>query len=133
MALRAIFFCVSVLLGLGVVFAAGLDEDVYLLIGAGLGALLGGILIAVEQFLQCVTSTVAIGGFVGLSVGIVLAGILIFSVSQIFPDATLATQFGSITLLIVFPYLGLIVGMRAGKSSDIVSVSYTHLTLPTKA
>ena len=121
MALRAIFFCTSVLLGLGVGFAAGSGEGVYLLIGAGLGAFLSGILIGIEQSLQYATSVATIGGGVGLSIGVVLAGVLIFSVGQIFPHPTLVTQFGSMAALIVFPYLGLIVGMQVGKSDDVVS------------
>lgn len=121
MALRAIFFCTSVLLGLGVGFAAGSGKGVYLIIGAILGALLSGILIGVEHSLQYVTSVTTIGGGVGLSIGVILAGVLIFSVGQIFPDPTVVTQFGSVAALIVFPYLGLIVGMQAGKSNDVVS------------
>ncbi len=121
MALRAIFFCVSVLLGLGVGFTSGSGQDKYLLIGAGLGALLSGILIGIEQSFQYMASVTIIGGGVGLSIGFVLAGVLIFSVGQIFSQPTMVTQFGSMAVLIVFPYLGLIVGMQVGRSNDAVS------------
>lgn len=118
MALRAIFFSISVLLGLGVGFAAGSGESTYLLVGAGLGAFLSIIIIGVEQSLQRVPSMMTIGAGVGFSIGVVLAGVLIFSTGQIFPEPTLVTQFGTMAVLIVLPYLGLIVGMRLGKVSE---------------
>ena len=67
------------------------------------------------------TSVTIIGGGVGLSIGFVLAGVLIFSAGQIFSQATMVTQFGSMAVLIVFPYLGLIVGIQVGRSNDAVS------------
>jgi len=121
MVLRGVFFCTSVLLGLGVGFAAGSGKGVYLLIGAGLGALLSGSLIGVERSLRYMHAATTIGGGVGLGTGVVLAGVLIFSMGQIFPHPTLVTQFGSMAILIVFPYLGLIVGMQFRKLDDTVS------------
>ena len=115
MALRLIFFSISVLLGLGVGFVAGSGEGAYLFLGAGLGAFLSLLLIGVEQSLQHVPSVITIGGGVGFSLGVVLAGILIFSTSQIFPQATLVSQFGTMSVLIILPYLGLIVGLRVGQ------------------
>ncbi|MFB3145976.1 MAG: PIN/TRAM domain-containing protein [Nitrospirales bacterium] len=118
MALRVIFFSISVLLGLGVGFASGSGDSTHLFIGAALGALISGIIIAVQQSLQRVPSVMAIGAGVGFSIGVVLAGVLIFSAGQIFPQPTLVTQFGTMAVLIVLPYLGLIVGLRLGESSD---------------
>ena len=118
MALRAIFFSISLLLGLGVGFASGSGDSTHLFIGAALGALISGIIIAVQQSLQRVPSVMAIGAGVGFSIGVVLAGVLIFSAGQIFPQSTLVTQFGTMAVLIVLPYLGLIVGLRLGESSD---------------
>lgn len=118
MALRAIFFSVSVVLGLGVGFSISSGDSTYLLVGAGLGAFLSGIIIAVERSLQHVPSVMTIGGGVGFSIGVVLAGVLIFSAGQIFPQSTLVTQFGIMAVLIVLPYLGLVVGLRLGKLSD---------------
>ncbi len=118
MALRAIFLSISVLLGLGVGFASGSGDSTHLFIGAALGALISGIIIAVQQSLQRVPSVMAIGAGVGFSIGVVLAGVLIFSAGQIFPQSTLVTQFGTMAVLIVLPYLGLIVGLRLGESSD---------------
>ncbi len=118
MALRSIFLSISVLLGLGVGFASGSGDSMHLFIGAALGALISGIIIAVQQSLQRVPSVMAIGAGVGFSIGVVLAGVLIFSAGQIFPQSTLVTQFGTMAVLIVLPYLGLIVGLRLGESSD---------------
>jgi len=118
MALRSIFLTISVLLGLGVGFASGSGDSTHLFIGAALGALISGIIIAVQQSLQRVPSVMAIGAGVGFSIGVVLAGVLIFSAGQIFPQSTLVTQFGTMAVLIVLPYLGLIVGLRLGESSD---------------
>jgi len=118
MALRAIFLSISLLLGLGVGFASGSGDSMHLFIGAALGALISGIIIAVQQSLQRVPSVMAIGAGVGFSIGVVLAGVLIFSAGQIFPQPTLVTQFGTMAVLIVLPYLGLIVGLRLGESSD---------------
>ncbi len=118
MALRSIFLSISVLLGLGVGFASGSGDSTHLFIGAALGALISGIIIAVQQSLQRVPSVMAIGAGVGFSIGVVLAGVLIFSAGQIFPQPTLVTQFGTMAVLIVMPYLGLIVGLRLRESSD---------------
>ena len=118
MALRAIFFSISMVLGLGVGFAAGSGDSTYVLIGAGLGALLSLILMAVEHSLDRVPSVTTIGGGVGFSIGVVLAGVLIFSTGQIFPQPTLVTQFGTMAVLVVLPYLGLIVGLRLGKYGE---------------
>ena len=118
MALRSIFLSISLLLGLGVGFASGSGDSTHLFIGAALGALISGIIIAVQQSLQRVPSVMAIGAGVGFSIGVVLAGVLIFSAGQIFPQSTLVTQFGTMAVLIVLPYLGLIVGLRLGESSD---------------
>lgn len=118
MALRAIFLIISVLLGLGVGFATGAGDSLHLLLGAGLGALLSGILIAVEQSLQQVPSGVTIGAGIGFSIGVVLAGVLIFSAGQIFSEQTLVTQFGTMAVLIILPYLGLIMGLRLGKPGE---------------
>jgi len=115
MARRAIFFSISVFLGLGVGFTVGSGDGIYLFGGAGLGALLSLLIIGVEQALQPVPSMVTIGGGVGFSIGVVLAGVLIFSAGQIFLQPTLVTQFGIMAVLIVLPYLGLIVGLRVGK------------------
>ncbi|MCH7614328.1 MAG: TRAM domain-containing protein, partial [Nitrospinae bacterium] len=93
-------------------------DSTHLFIGAALGALISGIIIAVQQSLQRVPSVMAIGAGVGFSIGVVLAGVLIFSAGQIFPQPTLVTQFGTMAVLIVLPYLGLIVGLRLGESSD---------------
>ncbi len=118
MALRTIFLSISVLLGLGVGFASGSGDSTHLIIGAALGALISGLIIAIEQLLQRVPSVMAIGAGVGFSIGVVLAGVLIFSAGQIFPHPTLVTQFGTMAVLIILPYLGLIVGRRLGESRD---------------
>jgi len=118
MALRVIFLCISMLLGLGVGFASGSGDTTHLFIGAVLGALISGLIIAIEQSLQRVPSVVAIGAGVGFTIGVVLSGVLIFSAGQIFPQPTFVTQFGTMAVLIVLPYLGLIVGRRLGESSD---------------
>ncbi len=118
MALRAIFFSISVVLGLGVGVAVGSGDSTYVVLGAGLGALLSGIIIAIEQSLQRVPSVMTIGGGIGFSIGVVLAGVLIFSAGQIFSQPTIVTQFGTMAVLIVLPYLGLVVGLRLGKLRD---------------
>ena len=58
MALRAIFLSISVLLGLGVGFASGSGDSTHLIIGAALGALISGLIIAIEQLLQRVPSII---------------------------------------------------------------------------
>ena len=50
----------------------------------------------------------------GFGIGVLLAGVLIFASSQVFPQPSLLSQLGTFVVLVVLPYLGLIIGARAG-------------------
>lgn len=115
MALRAIFFIISILLGLAVGSGAGTGGEAYLLLGGLIGLLLGAILLLVERALQRLPTAITVNGGIGFSVGVLLAGVLIWAASHVFPQPSLLSQFGTLVALVVFPYLGLIVGGRAGQ------------------
>jgi len=119
MALRAIFFIISILLGLAVGSAAGTGGRAYLLIGGLIGVLLSATILMVERVLQRVPTAVTVHGGIGFSVGVLLAGVLIFAASHVFPQPSVVSQFGTLVALVVLPYLGLIVGARSSQGQTL--------------
>lgn len=115
MALRAIFFIISILLGLAVGHSSGIGGEASLLLGGLMGALLSSTLLAVERVIQRVPTPMSVNGGIGFSVGILLAGVLIFAASQVFPQPSVFSQFGALVVLVVLPYVGLVVGVQSGQ------------------
>ncbi len=118
MALRAIFFIISILLGFGVGFSASTGGEDFLLIGGLIGALLSTTILIVERALQQIPTAITVNGGIGFSVGVFLAGMLIFAASHVFPQPSVMSQFGTLVALVVLPYFGLIVGARSSESQD---------------
>lgn len=115
MARQSIFFVISILLGLAVGYIAGDGQSLYVAGGAVFGALVSGAMVALEISLQRLPARMTVGGGVGLGLGVILSGMLIFSAGQIFSPWSVVPQFATLATLLIFPYLGLIVGLRYGK------------------
>ena len=118
MALRAIFFIISIFLGLAIGAAAGTMGEATLLLGGLIGAFLSATLLMVERALQNVPVSLTVNAGIGFSVGVLLAGVLILASSHVFPQPSLVSQFGTLVALIVLPYLGLVVGARSSQDQE---------------
>ena len=115
MARQSIFLVISILLGLAVGYLAGEGRGVYLAGGAVFGALVSGVMVALETSVQRLPARMTLGGGMGLGLGVFLSGMLIFSSSRIFSPSSVISQFATLATLLIFPYLGLIVGLRYGR------------------
>ena len=117
MALRAGFVVISVLLGLTVGYMTGDGKVLNAAAGAGFGALLSGTLVFLEislmEFLPA--RTLAYGG-IGFSLGLLLSGMFIFLTFFLGPHPII--RWGTFATLLIFPYLGLTLGVRYGKGDD---------------
>ena len=119
MARQSIFLVISILLGLAVGYLSGEGQGVYLAGGAVFGALVSGVMVALETSLQRLPARMTLGGGIGLGLGVFLSGVLIFSSSPIFSPASVIPQFATLATLLIFPYLGLIVGLRYGREDGL--------------
>lgn len=115
MARQSIFLVISLLLGLAVGYLSGEGEGVYLAGGAVFGVLVSGVMVALETALQRLPARMTLGGGIGLGLGVFLSGMLMFSSSLTFSPASVISQFATLATLLIFPYFGLIVGLRYGK------------------
>ncbi|MDT3779574.1 TRAM domain-containing protein [Nitrospira sp. MA-1] len=113
MVLRMIFLVIAVVLGMALAWGETDGQTVLLLLGAGIGAAVGVIILAVEQRLKVMSFPFVLCGGGGLIVGLLVAG-LIGSVTGFgarFPYSI----FNILTSLVFFlgiPYWGLIMGVR---------------------
>ena len=120
--LRTVFFIVSILSGLATGYIAGEGageaRQVYAAIGAAFGALLSGVIMSVEMSLRHLPASVTIGGGVGLGLGVVLSGMITLSINHLLPPSSRIVYVVMLTAFLIFPYLGLIVGVRYGEAGD---------------
>ena len=114
MALRAGFLGVSVLLGFTAGYTAGDGTMLNAAIGAGFGALLSGVLVFVETSIMApLPARILVYGGVGFSLGVLLSGLCIFL--TFFLASHLIIRWVTFATLLMFPYLGLTLGVRYGK------------------
>ncbi len=122
MVLRIVFSIISILSGLAIGYIAGEGSgearQVYAAVGAVFGALLGGVMVLVEMSLRHLPAPVTIGGGVGLGLGVVLSGMIMMSVNHLFPQSPMIVHVIMLAAFLIFPYLGLIVGVRYGERGD---------------
>ena len=102
MARQSIFLVISILLGLAVGYLSGEGQVVYLAGGAVFGALVSGVMVALETSLQRLPARMTLGGGIGLGLGVFLSGVLIFSSSQIFSPSSVIPQFATLATLLIF-------------------------------
>lgn len=113
MVLRIIFLVIGVVLGMALAWGATDGQTALLLMGAGIGAVVGVIILAVEQRLKAVPFPFVLCGGGGLVVGLLVAG-LIASVTGLSARSPYSV-FNILTSLVFFlgiPYWGLIMGIR---------------------
>ena len=116
MALRAGFLVVSMLIGLTVGYVTGDGRLLSAVVGAVFGALLSGALVFMEiSFLERLPVHVPVYGGVGFGLGLILSGTCIVLTTFLRPNAIL--RLATFATLLIFPYLGLILGVRYGKES----------------
>ena len=114
MILRTIFLVVGIASGAGLGFSVGAGESLYVLAGAGIGAIICGAMIGLEQRLVDAPLPLTVGGTIGLSVGLLVAGLFVHMAGLMLDASSLLSQVGGLIALLALPYLGLIVGMRSG-------------------
>ena len=117
MALRAGFVVISILLGLTAGYVAGGGAMLHAAFGAGFGALLSGALVLVEiAFMEPLPVRTLVYGGIGFSLGMLLSGMCIFLPLFLAPHPLL--RLISFATLLIFPYLGLMSGVRYGREYD---------------
>lgn len=117
MALRAGFFVISMLLGFTAGYVAGAGTMLHAVLGAGLGALLSGVLVFAEiVFMEPLPTRTLVYGGIGFSLGMFLSGMCIFLIFFMAPYPVI--RWLSFPALLIFPYLGLMSGVRYGKEYD---------------
>ena len=117
MALRAGFLVISILLGLTVGSIAGDGKMLHAAVGAGFGALLSGVLVFVEiSFMERLPVRTLVYGGIGFSLGMLLSGMFIFLTFFLEPHPII--RWATFATLLMFPYLGLTLGLRYGEGDD---------------
>ncbi len=115
MILRTVFFIISILFGLTIGSLTGERQPHYAVAGAIVAILLSGMMVSVERSLWRLPARMTVGGGVGLGLGVALSGLLIVAMSALFPRPSMIAQGAALATFLIFPYLGLIVGVRYGE------------------
>ncbi len=117
MALRAGFLVVSILLGFMVGYLAGGGRVFPAAAGGGFGALLSGTLVFVEKtFMARLPARTLVCGGAGFSLGLLLSGMVLFLAFFLGPHPVI--RWTAFAALLMFPYLGLTMGIRYGSEDD---------------
>lgn len=126
MALRAGFLVISVLLGLTLGYVTGGGEMLHAVVVAGFAVLLSGTLVFLEiSFMERLPARTLVYGGVGFSLGLLLSGMCVFLTLFLAPHALI--RLVSFAALLVFPYLGLTLGVRYGKEDERGGAAATSL------
>ncbi|MGB0909687.1 MAG: PIN/TRAM domain-containing protein [Nitrospirales bacterium] len=115
MILRTIFLVVGMASGAGLGLSVGEGQPLYLLLGAGIGALISGAMIVLEQRLGDVPISLTVWGALGLGLGLLVSGVFVQLAGLMLEGASIFAHVGGLIALLTLPYLGLIIGMRFGK------------------
>ena len=114
MILRTIFVVVGIASGAGVGWSVGAGELLYLLGGAGIGAVISGAMITLERRLLDLPLPLTAGGALGLGVGLLIAGFFVRMAGLMLESSSMLSHMGGLIAFLTLPYLGLIIGMRFG-------------------
>src|SRR5574341_1967652 len=115
MARRIVFVLVSALAGLALFLRGEEPTSYYLLVGLAIGAVTGGLILVGEYLLQNLSFGIIVGGTVGLSVGLILTGLVEWVGSVIFDVETFLFHIGGLLFLLGLPYLGIMLGSKFGR------------------
>src|SRR5574341_456657 len=114
MARRIVFVLVSALAGLALFLRGEEPTSYYLLVGLAIGAVTGGLILVGEYLLQNLSFGIIVGGTVGLSVGLILTGLVEWVGSAVFDVETFLFYIVLLLFLLGLPYLGVILGAKFG-------------------
>ena len=115
MTLRAILVLVGVVAGASVgsrLGSAGIQD---ILLGAGIGAGLGGAIIWAEYALSRISISLTVGGAGGLVAGSFVAGIIVQTLGLMDGSASVVAQMCGLGFFLALSYFGLVIGIRVGK------------------
>jgi uncharacterized protein YacL len=111
---RIAFVLVSALAGVALFLRSEEPTAYFLLVGLAIGAATGGVILVGEYLLQNLSFGVIVGGTVGLSVGLILTGLVEWVGSAVFDVETFLFHIGGLLFLLGLPYLGVILGAKFG-------------------
>lgn len=116
MVLRMLFLVIGVVFGMALGWGASDGQTGILLLGAGIGAGVGVIILTAEQRLKVAPFPVVLFGGGGLIAGLLMAGLMALVMGLIAPlNLSVFTILATVTLFLSIPYWGLIMGLRFGK------------------
>lgn len=114
MARRIGFVLLSALAGLALFLRGEEPTGFFLLVGFAIGAATGALILVGEYLLQNLSFGIIVGGTVGLSVGLVLTGLVEWVGSAVFDVETFLFHIGGLLFLLGLPYLGSVLGAKFG-------------------
>ncbi len=115
MATRTIFVLLSAVAGMALFARWGDGQVTGLLLGFGVGAAAGGVILLSEYLLQKLSFGLILGGTTGLGIGLLLTGLIEWVGSAVFDVETVLFHIGGLVFLLGLPYLGTMLGARFGQ------------------
>lgn len=112
--MRAVFIGISVVIGWAVGHVLDDSDPLFGLVGAGIGAGLGGSLVLCEKRLHRLSVPDLFGSAVGFSLGVVLAGVIALTGIQVLPEGSATAVISTALLFVALPYLGTMIGSHVG-------------------
>jgi uncharacterized protein YacL len=107
---RTTFVVLCIVAGLAL-FSDSNDQQGAWMVGAIVGLVIAGVVLALEYLLRNTKTGVLLGGVAGLGAGLVLVGLAAWAVAVTVPSVETIPILGFL-LLATFPYLGLIYGVK---------------------
>ena len=116
MVFRMLFLVFGVVLGMALGWGASDGQTIKLLMGGGIGAGVGAIILAIEQRLNAAPLPVVLCGGGGLVAGFLVAGLIALVTGSVAPSPhPVFTILASLAIFLGVPYWGLVMGMRFAK------------------
>jgi uncharacterized protein YacL len=126
MARRIGFVLLCALAGLALFLRGEEPTGAFLLVGFAIGAASGALILVGEYLLQTLSFGIIVGGTVGLSVGLVITGLVEWVGSAVFDVETFLFHIGGLLFLLGLPYLGVVLGAKFGNERLSTPVKHTE-------